>query len=203
VRSPARTARLARFAAGAGAAVAGLALALTGCGQALPLGPAPAAFPAPTRLASSIVMLPGLTDAGATAGHCPKGEVVLSGPGVQPQHFGPASSPVNPAPVCFREQGKPLTVTSAGVVVFEQPGGSQPVQHPASWVVSVNLPAADAAALASITTKLAGTQDQLAIIVAGQTWGMPLTLAPLTHGQFEIGTQGKSQAFQLQRLLTG
>lgn len=192
-----------RRAVGAGAVVAGLALALAGCGQALPLGPAPAVLPAPTRLASSITMLPGLADPGATAGHCPKGEVVLSGPGVQPQQVGvgPASSPVNPAPVCFREQGEPLTVTSAGVVVSEQPGGSQPVQHPASWVVSVNLPAAQAAELTSITTRLAGTQEQLAIIVDGQTWGMPVTLAPLTHGQFVIGTQGKSQALQLQRLL--
>jgi hypothetical protein len=185
------------------------ALALAGCSQALPVGPAPAPRPTPTRLASAIVMLPGVTDPAATAGHCPAGEVELSGPGIQPASVGPASSPVNPPPVCFRKQGQPLTVTTAGVAVVEQsnsrpagpPTGTQPAAS-ASWVVNVNLPGADAAALASLTSKLAGTQVQLAIIVDGQTWGMPLTLQPLTDGEFVIATKGKSQALQLQRLLT-
>lgn len=193
--------RSARLAAVGAAALAALVLTVTACSQALPLGPAPAAAPAPTRLASAITMQPGLSDPGATAGDCPAGSVTLSGPGVLAAESGPVSSPVNPPPVCFRTQGAPLIVTSAGVTVYEQPAGSQPVQHPASWEVLVNLPTAEATALASITTKIAGTQVQLAIIIGGKTWGMPLTLQPLTHGQFAINTQGQNQALQLQRLL--
>jgi hypothetical protein len=191
-----------RAAAGAGAglvlALAGFAVA--GCSQALPLGPAASAPPAPVRLASSIVMQPGLTDQGASAGHCPAGSVTLSGPGA----IGAAptgTSPAAPGGVCFHELGRAVTFTSAGVTVYEQPAQSQPAPQPASWNVAVNLPAAEAAALTSITTKLAGSQDQLAIIVGGQTWGMPITLQPLTHGEFVIGLQSKDLALRLQRLL--
>jgi hypothetical protein len=196
--------RSGRRAAGAAAALAGLMLAMAGCSQALPIGPAPSPPPTPVRLASSIVMQPGLADPGASPAGCPAGAVVLSGPGVtvgQPAGTGPASSAVSPAPMCFRKQGAPLTLTSAGVRVAEVPGGSQPVQHPASWQVQINLPRAEATELAAITTKLAGTSAQLAIIIAGQTWGMPVTLQPLDQGQFVIGAQSKSQALQIQRLL--
>jgi hypothetical protein len=188
----------------AAALAAGLAFAVAGCSQALPLGPAPSAPPTPVRLTSSIVMQPGLADPGVTAADCPAGSVVLSGPGVtvgQPAGSGPVSSAVSPSPVCFRKQGAPLTFTSAGVAVYEQPAGSQPVQHPASWQVQINLPRGEAAELAAITTKLAGTRAQLAIIIAGQTWGMPVTLQPLDRGQFVIGAQSKNQALQIQRLL--
>jgi hypothetical protein len=191
-------------AAGAGAALAGLVLTVSGCSQALPLGPAPAPAPATSRLASAIVMQPGQTDPGASVSKCPAGAVALSGPGalnVAPSGTSPVSSPSTPTGVCFRLLGKPVTFTSAGVAVAEQPAGSQPVQHPASWVVRINLPAAEAAELTAVTTKLAGTQDQLAIIIAGQTWAMPLTLQPLTGGEFAFGTASKSQALQVQRLL--
>jgi hypothetical protein len=193
-----------RLAAGAGAALAGLVLTVAGCSQALPLGPAPAPAPAPSHLASAIVMQPGLSDPGASVSKCPAGSVALSGPGalnVPPSGSSPVSSPSTPTGVCFRLLGKPVTFTTAGVAVAERPAGSQPVQHPASWVVRVNLPAAGAAALAAVTTKLAGTQDQLAIIIAGQTWGMPVTLAPLTGGEFAIAAESKNQALQIQRLL--
>ena len=103
--------------------------------------------------------------------------------------------------MCFRTLGEPVTFTTAGVAVAEQPARSQPVQQPASWVVRINLPAAEAAELASITTRLAGTQDQLAIIIAGQTWAMPVTLQPLTGGEFAFSAESKSQALQVQRLL--
>jgi hypothetical protein len=185
-------------------ALAGLVLTVAGCSQALPLGPAPAPAPAPSRLASVIVMQPGLTDPAASVRKCPAGSVALSGPGAlnaPPGGSSPVSSPSAPTGVCFRLLGKPVTFTSAGVVVDEQPAGSQPVQHPASWEVRINLPAAEAAALSAVTTRLAGTQDQLAIIIAGQTWAMPETLQPLTSGEFAFGTESKNQALQVQRLL--
>jgi hypothetical protein len=193
-----------RIAAGAGAALAGLVLTVAGCSQTLPLGPAPAPVPAPSHLASAIVLEPGLSDPGASVSKCPAGAVALSGPGASnapASGTSPVSSASTPTGVCFRLLGKPLTFTSAGVAVAEQPAGRQPVQHPASWVVRINLPAAGAAELATVTTKLAGTQDQLAIIIAGQTWGMPVTLQPLTSGEFAIAAESKTQALQIQRLL--
>ena len=188
----------------AGAALAGLVLTVAGCSQALPLGPAPAAPPTPSHLASAIVLQPGLTDPGASVSKCPAGSVALTGPGATngpPSGAGPVSSPSTPTGVCFRTLGKPVTFTTAGVAVAEQPARSQPVQQPASWVVRINLPAAEAAELASVTTRLAGTQDQLAIIIAGQTYAMPVTLQPLTGGEFAFSAESKNQALQVQRLL--
>jgi hypothetical protein len=193
-----------RFPIRVSTALAGLALTVAGCSQALPLGPAPAPLPVPSRLASAIVLQPGLSDPGASVSKCPAGSVALSGPGAingAPGGTGPVSSPSTPTGLCFQTLGKPVTFTSAGVAVAEQPARSQPVQQPASWEVRINLPAAEAAELTSITTRLAGTQDQLAIIIAGQTWAMPVTLQPLTGGEFSFGAESKNQAFQVQRLL--
>ena len=193
-----------RFPTRVSMALAGLVLTVAGCSQALPLGPTPAAPPAPSRLASAIVLQPGLTDPGTSVGKCPAGSVALSGPGATggpPAGAGPVTSPSTPNGVCFRTLGEPVTFTTAGVAVAEQPARSQPVPQPASWVVRINLSAAEAAELASITTRLAGTQDQLAIIIAGQTWAMPVTLQPLTGGEFSFGAESKSQALQVQRLL--
>jgi preprotein translocase subunit SecD len=103
--------------------------------------------------------------------------------------------------VCFRPLGQPVTFTSAGVTMDQQPGGSQPLPHPAMWELRITLPTAEAAELATITTRVAGTQDQLAIIVAGQTWGMPVTGQPLTTGQFVILLHSRNEALQLQRIL--
>jgi hypothetical protein len=198
---------LGKLPAGLGVALAGLVLTVAGCGQVLPLGPAPAAAPAPRHLASPIVMQPGLSQPGASASRCPAGSVALSGPGaltaapIGTSPGTPVTSPSTPVGVCFRLLGKPVTFTSAGVALYEQPAGSEPVQHPASWGVSINLPAAEASALTAVTTKLAGTQGQLAIIIAGQTWAMPVTQQPLTNGEFVITTQSRSQALQLQRSL--
>jgi hypothetical protein len=193
-----------RLAAGTGAALAGLLLTVAGCSQALPLGPAPAPPPTPSHLASAIVMQPGLADPGATVGKCPAGSVALTGPGAvdgPATPSGPVTSPSTPNGVCFQTLGKPVTFTTAGVAVVEQPAHSQPAPQPASWVVRINLPAAEAAELTTVTTRLAGNQDQLAIIIGGQTWAMPVTLQPLTRGEFAFGTQSKNQALQVQRLL--
>lgn len=190
--------------AGAALVFACAALAVAGCSSALPVGPAPAVAPAPSRLASAIVMEPGTSDPGVPVSKCPTGTVALSGPGAINAPSGgtsPVSSPSGPSGVCFRPLGKPVTFTSAGVEVTEQPAGSQPVQHPASWQVQVYLPAAEATELEAVTTKLAGTQDQLAIIIGGLTWGMPITLRPLTRGEFSISAESKNQALQIQRLL--
>ncbi|HEX4287402.1 MAG TPA: hypothetical protein VH021_00690 [Trebonia sp.] len=41
----------------------------------------------------------------------------------------------------------------------------------------------------------------MAIIIGGQTWDMPITLQPLTGGEFGISANSKNQALQIQRLL--
>jgi hypothetical protein len=99
---------------------------------------------------------------------------------------------------CYRQLGKPLTITSAAVTYFQQPARNQ---QPANYGLFITLPAADRAALLAITTKAFHSRDPLAIIVAGKTWGVPLVLAPFTGGRFEIGTQSTNQALQLQRTL--
>ena len=193
-----------RFPARVSIALAGLVLTVAGCSQALPLGPAPAPLPVPSQLASAIVLQPGLSDPGASVSKCPAGSVALSGPGAingAPAAAGPVSPPA-PRPACAsRRWASRSRSPTAGVAVAEQPARSQPVQQPASWVVRINLPTAEAAELAAVTTKLAGTQDQLAIIIAGQTWAMPLTMQPLTGGEFAFSAESKSQALQVQRLL--
>lgn len=151
-------------------------------------------------------MEPGLSQPRASASSCPVGSIALSGPGALPAApIGanpgiPVTSPSAPHGVCFRRLGEPVTFTSAGVALYDQPC-REPVQHPASWGVSISLPAAEASALTAVTTSLAGTQEQLAIIIAGQTWAMPVTMQPLTNGEFVITVPSKSQALQLQRSL--
>lgn len=183
--------------AAAGIALAGLVLAVAGCSQVLPLGPAPAATPAPRHLASAIVMQPGLSQSGASPSGCPAGSIALSGPGI-PIITAVGNSTGTPDDLCFRLLGKAVTFTSAGVTMSQRPATSR---EPALYALRITLPPAEAAALTSITTKVAGTQDQLAIIVAGKTWGMPITLRPLTNGQFTILEQSRDQALQLQRIL--
>jgi hypothetical protein len=180
----------------------GIMVAVAGCsGSVLPLGPAPSPTPSPHRLAAAIVIEPGLAQPGAAPGHCPGGSVVLTGPGT------PVAAPVgDPAAgrhvgLCFHLLGQPVTFTTAGVAVTEQPAGNTPVRHPALWEVRVTLPSAEARELTSVTTRTAGTRDQIAIIVGGQTWEMPLTVHPLDQGEFTLGAQNKSQALQWQRTL--
>jgi hypothetical protein len=187
--------------AGAGLALAGLALTIAGCSNVLPLGPAPAATPAPRHLASAIVLQPGLSQSGASASGCPAGSVALSGPGTPTITAASRSTSIT-AGLCFRRLGKPVAFTSAGVTLYHQLAGSEPVQHPATWELRITLPAAEATALTAITAKVAGTRDQIAIIIAGKTWGLPFTRQPLRNGQFAIAVQSRTQALQLQRILS-
>lgn len=191
----------------AGAAVARTAIALTalaltvaGCSQVLPLGPAPTATPTPRHLAAAIVLEPGLSQPGTPGGKCPAGSVMLSGPGT-PLTSAANSSTGPTAGPCFRQLGKAVTFTSAGITLDEQPAGTEPGQHSAVWELRITLPAAEAAALTAITTKVAATRNQIAIIIAGETWGLPFTRQPLTNGQFVIAAQSRDQALQLQHIL--
>ena len=171
--------------AGIRAALAALTLACAGCSHVLPLGAPPPPVPPTRQLSSAIVLQPVLSRPRAPASGCPAGSAALSGPGTN-------------AGLCYRELGKPVTITSAGVAFFQQPAVNQ---QPAQYQLRVNVPAAQTAALTAITTNVAGTQEQLAIIIAGQVWGAFATPRPLTSGTFEIPAQSLSQALQLQRMM--
>ena len=179
--------------AGAGIALAALVLTVAGCtGHVLPLGPVPPPSPVPRHLASAIVLQLVLSQPGEPGGGCPAGYTTFSGPGTD--------DPGVPG-VCYRKTGKPVTLTSAAVTLNQQPVGSGPVQQPAGYPVLITLPAAGAAALTAIDAKALDSQDLLAIIIAGQTWGTPFVIHPPINGQFGILTQSRNQALQLQRIL--
>jgi hypothetical protein len=171
-------------------AAAALALAVTGCGHVLPLGPD--APPVPGRLAVPIILQLVLSQPPLQAGGCQAGYAALSaqGPGF----------PGVPG-ACYRKTGTQVAFTSAAVSLYLQPAGSEPVQHPTMWGLAITVPGAGAAALTAITTRSCDTRDPLAISISGTTWAVIMTAAPLTNGRFVFMTQGKNQALQLQRTL--
>jgi hypothetical protein len=170
--------------------VTALALTVTGCGHVLPLGPdAPAP---PSRLAVPIILQLVLSQPPLPGGGCQAGYATLPAPG-------PDSVGVPDA--CYRKTGTPVSFTSAAVTLYLRPAGQEPVQHPTSWGLAVTVPSAGAATLTAITTKSFDTRDPLAISIAGTTWAVVMTPAPLTSGQFVFMTQSKNQALQLQRTL--
>jgi hypothetical protein len=185
-------------------ALAGSVLTVTGCtGGVFPLGPTP---PPPTQLASPIVLEPVVSQPEAAAGGCPAGYSTLPGPGSTPG-------------MCYRQQGKAVTFTSARVSMGPVSTTVQqlvPTQSPApalstvatanpqptGYTLLITLPAAEAAVLTTLTTTAFNSGNgQIAIIVAGQTWGIPTTLAPLSKGQFLIPAPSKNQALHLEHIL--
>jgi hypothetical protein len=172
--------------AGAGIAVAALALACAGCSHILPLGPAP---PAPRHLASAVILQLVLSQPRSPAGGCPAGYTTLSAPFTDYPEVPDA---------CYRNLGKPATFTSAAVTMAYQPATHQ---QPALYGLNFTLSAAEAAALTAITTKAFDTRDQMAVSTAGNTWGVFMTAGPFTNGQFGILVQSENQALQLQRIL--
>jgi hypothetical protein len=176
--------RSGRRQARAGIALAAISLAIAGCSQALPLGQTPAAQ---HRLNSAIVLQIVVSQPSSSTGGCPAGYASLP----------KAASQFPGSGQCYRRLGKPLTITSAAVSYLQQPAVNQ---QPANYGLGITVPAADKAALLAITTRAYHSRDQIATIVAGETWGVANVLAPFT-GRFEIPAQNANQALQLQRTL--
>lgn len=170
--------------ASAGVALVAAALTAAGCSQALPLGPTQAAQ---RHLASAIVLQIVLSQPSTSAGNCPAGSARL--PRAAQEFPGGAR--------CYSRIGKPLTITSAAVTYLQQPAANQ---QPANYGLAITVPAADKAALTAITTRAYHSHDPIAIIAAGQTWGIPNVVGPFTD-RFEIPAQNAKQALQLQRTL--
>lgn len=167
-------------------ALTALALTCAGCSHILPLGPAPAA---PRQLGSAVTLQLVLSQPPSPAGKCPAGYAALAAP------F--ADYPEVPD-ACFRTTGQPVTITTAAVSLSYQP----PVnQQPAVYGLNLTVPAAEAPALAAITTQSFDSRDPVAISTAGKTWDVMMTAGPFTNGQFGMWVQSKSQLLQLEREL--
>jgi hypothetical protein len=172
--------------AGAGLAAAAIALTCAGCSHILPLGPAP---PAPRHLASAVTLQLVLSQPLSPADRCPAGYTTFAAPFTDYPEVPNA---------CYRKLGNPVTFTSAAVTMAYQPAVHQ---QPALYGLNLTVSAAQATALTAITTKAFRSRDEMAISIAGKTWGVTLTAGPFTNGQFGILVQSESQALQLQHLL--
>jgi hypothetical protein len=168
------------------AALAALALTCAGCSHILPLGPAPAA---PRHLGSAVTLQLVLIQPPSPAGGCPAGSAAFSAPFVDYPQVPDA---------CYRKTGKPVTITSAAVAMSYQPATNQ---QPAVYGLNLTVPAAEAPALAAITTRSFDSRDPVAISTAGKTWDVTMTAGPLSNGQFGMWVQSKNQILQLQRIL--
>jgi hypothetical protein len=131
-----------------------------------------------------------LTKPGTPAGKCPAGYTAVTGPVTS------AAGTTPSAALCSRPLGQPATFGDAAISLSPQNNNS------GGYQLLVTLPRADVPALTAITTKAVEAKSQLAIIVAGQTWTIPVAEAPLTAGQFIIALPTKTLAQQLQHILT-
>jgi hypothetical protein len=176
-------------------AAAGIALTVVGCGHITPLGPD--AAPQPSQLRSPIVLEAMRVQFPSPTGKCPAGYAAVAAPG-SPTVSAPGSDVVHSP--CYRGLGPPATFTAAAVTPY-QPRTSSGHGSPGESGLLITLPAADVAALTTVTTRAYDAQGAVDISVAGKTWGLPMQLAPLTHGQFAIVLPSSGQTLQLQRLL--
>jgi hypothetical protein len=180
----------------------GLMLTIASCSHVTPLGPDPAAtIPQPHPLRSPFVLQEMTMPPPMQPGSCPSGSLALSG--------GPGQ--------CYRDAGKPVTVTSAAVSAITSfqpptPQGQQAV--PTQYGFWITLPAADAPTLTAIATMAPQTRPGsgpvaasaanapiFAITVAGRTW-VPIGYATrIAARQLEVMLASRSQALQLQAIL--
>jgi hypothetical protein len=170
-----------------GLAVTALALTVAGCSHVLPLGPD--APPTPARLAEPIILQLVVSQPAPPAGGCQAGYALASAP--VPDLAGASGA-------SYRKTGIPVSFASAAVTLYLQPAGRE---GPTMWGLAITVPGAEAQALTAITTKSCDTGDPVAISIAGATWAVVMTGAPLTNGRFVLMTHSKNQALQLQRTL--
>ncbi len=173
--------------AAASVLAAGLMLTAASCSHLTPLGPA-ADIPQPHQLRSPIVLRAMRAQNLTPADGCPAGFTKLSAPGQSPG--------------CYRPLGAPVTITSAAVSPGPTAGPASPADAPpTAYGLLITVPAADRAELTAVATQASDYQGAVDISVAGKTWALPTTPAPITHGQLTIMLPSRNQALQLQRIL--
>jgi hypothetical protein len=181
----------------------GLMLTVASCSHVTPLGPdAAPAVPQPHHLRSPFVLQDVSLQTPTQAGGCPSGSVASSGGPVQ----------------CYRDVGKPVTVTSAGVsplTSFQPPTPSGQQAVPTQYGFWITLPAAAVPALTAIAalappvpagsgpvTSSAAGAVIFVISVAGRTW-VPIGYSTqASTRQLEVMLATRDQAVQLQGTLT-
>ena len=170
--------RLAKLAALLSLAAGVIALAAVGrLNSGVTTGPQ---TPRPSQAASAIVVKPMVSKPKTPAGGCPAGYAAISVPGI------------DDSGLCFRQDGTPVTFTSAEVTW--DPGNS-------GYLFIVTLPASEAAALKAVTTSAYDSRGFTDITVDGKTWELRRAFTPLINGQFAIQIPDKNTALQLQRIL--
>jgi hypothetical protein len=168
-------------------AVAGIVLAMAGCGHVAPIGPTP---PQQRHLGSPIILqatrAPGLTSAHG----CPAGSLAFAAPG-------DTSS-------CYPKLGPPVTLSSAAISpIMSGPTATPPGQKKGipSYGFVVVVPPADVAAVTAIIKQAYDSKGALAISVAGKVWTAPQVFEPFPGQQLQIFVPSKNQALQLRRIL--
>lgn len=206
---------------------AGIALAVAGCSDITPLGPAPApvSLPPARGLGSPIIMQVMRSQDPTPAGECPAGSVTLFGSEPDVPRIAPAGPPepvrsrliqsrtatpaatptpstprVLPAGVaCYVPVGTAVTITSAAVssVTSHQ---NQP--GPAWYEFVVAFPAADVPALTTLIRRAYDSGAAVGMSVAGKLWQAP-RLRRRFHAlrAEQVSLLSRTQAFQLYRLL--
>jgi hypothetical protein len=186
-------------------AMAGLALAASGCSHVTPLG---SSLPAARDLASPITLQTMRSQPPTPAGQCPAGSIALFG--LEPNV--PRTSPAQPVPgttpapagapagvACYLPVGTPVRITSAAVSSVTT---YQHQQGPASYGFVVAFPAADVAALTAAIRQAYSSSDALGMSVAGKLWQAPQPRSKFTALRAEqINLSSRTQALQLYRLL--
>lgn len=205
-----------------GLTAVGLILAVAGCSQVTPLGPAPApaSLPPARDLGSPIIMQIMRSQPPTPTGGCPAGSIALFGsePNVPRAAVAsqrrvqvgtgstatptrtPATRPAPAAGVaCYRPAGTPVTITSAAVssVTTNQ---NQPGTAWYGFVVA--FPAADVPALTALIRQAYDSGDAVGMSVAGKLWQAPqLRHKFIALRAEQINLLSRNQAVQLYRLL--
>jgi hypothetical protein len=168
-----------------------IVLTVAGCsGHLTPLGPYTA--PPPQRhLGAAIVLQVMRIQPAAPEGGCPAG-------------WGAVTIPTISGPACGRKLGVPVTIASGGVssvseLPSKSPSGQAP--GPAMYGVTVDVPAADVAAVTAIIKQAYDSQAALVTIVAGKAWSAPQVQGPFPGRQLQIALLSENQADQLQHIL--
>lgn len=160
-------------------------LTAAGCTGDRPMSPSAGSFSRIRPLRTAIVLEPVVSQFRIAPPpgkvgrfRCRSGFAFLRGPGANPAR-------------CYRQIGRPVTITSAAIAAVEDLSPK--------WGLVITLPRRERAALAAVSRREVG--HLLAVVVAGKVWEIPYVQTPLPDGMFEIGGLTRTQANLLQRTL--
>jgi hypothetical protein len=133
----------------------------------------------PSQAAASIVVTAMVSQRQTPAGGCPAAYARISVQGV------------DDSGLCFRQDGTPVTLTSAEVTWNPTNNG---------YLFFVTVPASEAAATKAVTTTAYVSHGFTSITINGKTWELT-RVSPFSGGQLEIQIPDKNAAHELLRIL--